>query len=895
MTRQTLTIRPGATLAVASVLALTSAMLAHAESASDTAPAVLLIRNATVWTQGPQGTLAEADVLIREGTIVEVGQGLQAAEGATVVDATGRHVTPGLIDVHSHLAVRGGVNEGSNIVTAETRVEDVIEPDSIDIYRQLAGGLTGAHLLHGSTNSIGGQDAVIKLRRGATLEQLLVAGRKGIKFALGENPKRSNTAGRDPNPRYPKTRMGVMESIYRAFVAAENYRREWQLYRSLTPEEQARREPPRSDLQHEAVLEILEGERSIHCHAYRQDEMLAMMRLAEDFGIRVTTFAHGLEGYQIADELAAHGASVTTQSDWWGYKLEAYDATPYNGALLTGRGVSVSFSSDSPELARRLNLEAAKAVKYGGLAEEDALACVTTNAARQLGLDKRLGSLEPGKDADLVIWSGHPLSVYSIVEQTWVDGVREFDRLADLAGREAVEQRRTELIATIRGRDAGSGQPEVEAIRGAAERPPTAHLPYFDRQSHLGGTVSIVGATVHTVVGAPIANGTVSFRAGRIVEVGAGLEPLAGATVIDAAGKHVYPGLIDANSVVGLSEISSVAASVDVSETGDINPDVSTAVAINPDSELIPVTRANGLTHLLAAPGGALVNGTSTLIRLAGWTWEDMVAASPAAMHIAWPRFTPRRRFFSPARSGDDLERQREEKLEKMQQLLDDSRAYATARRAAGSGAPEVGVDPVLEAMLPVLEGAVPVIVAAEDVRQIKSAVEWADREHLRLILTGRQDMWRVADLLADKGIPVILSNVLALPARRDEPYDTAYATAAKLHEAGVSFCIAGSASTFSAHNTRNLPYQAAMAAAFGLPRDEAIRAITLYPARILGVGDILGSIEPGKSASLIITDGDPLEIRTTVERVFIDGREADLSTRHTRLYERYASRPRME
>ncbi len=877
-------------MSVCFVVTLAVSMGTAPAASVDSAPELVLVRNATVWTQGPQGVLENADVLIRSGLIAEVGHGLEAPDGASIIDGTGKHLTPGLIDVHSHIALRGNVNEGSNIITAEARVIDIIDPTDINIYRQLAGGLTGAHLLHGSANSIGGQDAVIKLHTGATAEQLLVEGRKGIKFALGENPKQSRGVSYNKSPRYPQTRMGVMESIRRAFIAAENYDREWSAYEALTPAVQRHREPPRRDLQLEAVLEILKGERTIHCHAYRQDEMLAMMRLAEDFGIRIKTFEHGLEGYKIADELAAHGVGVTTQSDWWGYKLEAFDATPYNGALLTNRGVMVTFSSDSPELARRLNLEAAKAAKYGGMEEEAALACVTSNAAIQLDLGERMGSLEPGKDADLVLWSGHPLSVYAIAEKTWVDGVREFDREADLAGREVVEQQRAKLIAAIRGKD--NTAEEVEEDTQTRPAPAPTPLIYFDRLASTGAVVSIVGATVHTVAGDPIPNGTVSFQAGRILEVGSGLEPLPGATVVDATGKHVYPGLIDANSVIGLTEISSVSASVDISETGDINPALNTAIAVNPDSELLPVTRANGLTHVLTVPGGGLVSGTSSLIRLEGWTWEDLFAATPAAMHLSWPTFSPRQSWFGPPQSADGLEKKREEKLKKLRLLFDAARAYATAKNAPENAGSPLEIDPKLEAMLPVLDGTLPVIVHAEDVRQITSAVEWAEKEGVRMILAGRKDMWRVADMLAAKDIPVIVGNVLSLPARRDEPYDTAYATPAKLHEAGVKFCIAGSPNSFAAANTRNLPYQAAMAAAFGLPRDEALKAVTLWPAQILGVGDELGSIEVGKSASLIITDGDPLEIRTNVERVFIDGREADLTTRHTRLYERYANRP---
>lgn len=896
----------------AAVLALGAAGPAAPER---TAAAVLLLRDATIWTQGPEGRLERADLLVRDGKVVKVGRGLRAPTGALVIEAAGKHVTPGLVDCHSHIAIRGGVNEGSNNVTAEVRIQDVVDPTDVSIYRQLAGGLTAAHLLHGSANSIGGQDAVVKLRWNAPAERLLVRDAwPGIKFALGENPKRSNFRAPESPPRYPATRMGVIESIRERFQAARDYLREWEEYRKLPKAAQERARPPRRDLQLEAIAEILRGERRIHSHAYRQDEMLALIRLAEQFGIRIATFQHALEGYKIADEIASHGAGASTFSDWWAYKLEAYDAIPYNGALMHDRGVLVSFNSDSAELARRLNLEAAKAVKYGGLPDERALDFVTLAAARQLGVDGRIGSLEPGKDADFVVWSGDPLSVYSVVEQTWVDGVLEFDRQRDLAEREARENERQRLIRAVRdgerqrpedgGKEkkeekegqAREGQraAEPEAARGPSGKTP-ARLDYRDRLRGSAPAISIVHATVHTVSGATIPDGTVSFRQGRIVEVGAGLAPLPDATVVEARGLHLYPGFVDAETGVGLIEIGSVSGSVDLSEAGAINPQVNTAIAVNPDSELIPVTRANGLTHVLSVPEGGLVSGSSALIRLAGWTWEDLVAASPVAMHVRWPRFRIlRRSFFGTPPSEEEQKKEREESLEKIRKLFEDARAYRRAREAASRGGGRADFDATLEAMRPVLDGTLPVVVHADEIRQIKSALEWAEREGVRLVMAGGGDLWRVADTLRERQIPVIVESVLTLPEREDEPYDAAYTLPAKLHAAGVRFCIASAGGGFGSANTRNLPYHAAMAAAFGLPREEALKAITLYPAEILGAGGDLGSIEPGKSASLILTDGDPLEIRTRVTAAWIDGRPVALEdNRHERLYRKYRDRPR--
>jgi len=857
----------------------------------------VLVRNATIWTQGQKGTIEKADLLVRDGKIVSVGAGLNAPAGATVIDATGKHVTPGLIDCHSHTAIRGGVNEGSNNVTAEVRVDDVIDPQDVDLYRELAGGLTTAHLLHGSANAIGGQDAVVKLHYRSTRERMLVAGAMpGIKFALGENPKQSNFRDANRPARYPATRMGVMESIRERFMAARHYKEAWAAYEKLPQAAKDRREPPRRDLQLEAIAEILDGKRIVHSHCYRQDEILALIRTAEAFGVKIGTFQHVLEGYKVADEIAAHGAGGSTFSDWWAYKLEAYDAIPYNGALMRAHGVVVSFNSDSDELARRLNLEAAKAVKYGAVPEIDALNFVTLNAAKQLRIDGRTGSLEPGKDADFVIWSGSPLSTLTLAEQTWVDGVKEFDRTRDLADRETKQKERASAIAKIRGEAKTEAKTPEDGGSPAKPAPPAVPAVYADRLAAESPAVSIVHATVHTISGETIEDGTVSFRAGRIVAVGRAAAPIAGGTVVDATGKHVWPGLLDANTAVGLTEIGSVAGGVDLAETGALNPAVNTAIAVNPDSELIPVTRANGVTHVLSVPEGGLVSGSSALIRLSGWTWEDLAASTPVAMHVRWPSFRIRRggSFRTPATSEEDQKKERDESLKKIKTLFDDATAYAKAKTSGGTPGRPFDQDPALEAMLPVLAGRIPLIVQADEIKQIRSAVAFAESQGVRMILLGAGDVGLAAGLLREKQIPVIVDGVLSEPAREDDPYDDAYALAAKLHAAGVSFCISSGGGGFGAANTRNLPYHAAMAAAFGLPRDEAIRAITLAPARILGVSNDLGSIEAGKSASLILTDGDPLEIRTQVLAEWIDGRPVALEdNRHTRLYRKYAARPK--
>ncbi|MCZ6852221.1 MAG: amidohydrolase family protein, partial [Planctomycetota bacterium] len=377
----------------------------------------VLITNATVWTSGPRGIIENGEVEIRDGKIAYVGSPRTQVDigQMLVIDAAGKHVTAGLLDCHSHTGISGGVNEGGQTNTAEVRIGDVINPDDINFYRQLAGGLTGANQLHGSANPIGGQNSVIKLKWGSSAEAFRVTDAiAGIKFALGENVKRRTT-------RYPNTRMGVETFIRDGFIAARDYRAKWDRYLGMSEEHRARTMPPRRDLELDTLVEILNGQRLVHCHSYRQDEILMLIRVADEFGFTIGTFQHVLEGYKVAEAIASHGAGASTFSDWWAYKIEVMDAIPYNGALMHDVGVIVSFNSDSSELARRMNTEAAKAVRYGGLDPQDALNFVTINPARQLRIDHRTGSLEVGKDADFVIWSESPLSTYARCEQTWIE------------------------------------------------------------------------------------------------------------------------------------------------------------------------------------------------------------------------------------------------------------------------------------------------------------------------------------------------------------------------------------------------------------------------------------------------------------------------------------------
>jgi len=453
------------------LLCLLCIPLAAAASPAD-APSVILIQNATILTVS-HGAIEHGSILIKDGKIAEVGQSIKAPTGAQVIDAAGQFVMPGIIDCHSHIAAES-INEGSVSVSSMVNMEEVLNPDDVDIYRDLAGGVTAANILHGSANSIGGQTLVIKLRWGQPASKLPFEGAlPGIKFALGENPKRSNFSFPGQPKRYPASRMGVEETIRGAFSEARDYQKSWEDYNKRVGAGEKNLIPPRRDRRLGPLVEVLQGKRYVHSHCYREDEILMLLRVAKEFGFKVRTFQHVLEGYKVADELAAAGVGASTFSDWWAYKVEAYDAIPYNAALMTHRGVVVSINSDDAEEATHLNQEAAKSMKYGGLTHDEALKMVTLNPAMQLGIDKRVGSIDVGKDADLVIYNHDPLSAYAVVQKTLIDGRVYFDRQRDIAERPEREKEKKALMDKLK--KAGEKKPDEkkpDATVEVGKKPP---------------------------------------------------------------------------------------------------------------------------------------------------------------------------------------------------------------------------------------------------------------------------------------------------------------------------------------------------------------------------------------------------------------------------------------
>ncbi|HEY2580933.1 MAG TPA: amidohydrolase family protein [Mucilaginibacter sp.] len=396
----------------------------------------VLFRNATVWTNEKEGILKNTDVLIENGKIKAVGKNL-AAGNAKVIDATGKHISPGIVDEHSHIAGTGGINEGTQAVSAEVRIADILNSEDIELYRQLAGGVTTSHILHGSANPIGGQTQLIKHRWGVLPDEMKFEGADGfIKFALGENVKGSNNNPVNGAARYPQTRMGVEEVYIDEFTRAKEYKAARAVKGSNV----------RRDLELDAIVEILDGKRNITCHSYVQSELAMLMHAADSMGFKINTFTHILEGYKVADKMKAHNIAGSTFSDWWAYKMEVAEAIPYNGAIMHEMGIVTAFNSDDAEMARRLNQEAGKAVTYGHISEEEALKFVTLNPAKMLHIDNRVGSIKPGKDADIVLWSADPLSIYAVAEKTYVDGIPYWDIEKDAANQKAMKADEARII-----------------------------------------------------------------------------------------------------------------------------------------------------------------------------------------------------------------------------------------------------------------------------------------------------------------------------------------------------------------------------------------------------------------------------------------------------------------
>src|SRR5262249_38701334 len=872
------------------------ASVATRPQAQTRTPDVVAIKGATIVTV-TRGTIPNGTIVLRAGKIAAVGgANVSIPQGADVVDGAGTLVSPGIIDCHSHIAA-DSINEGGTTVSSMTGIEDVFDPADVDIYRDLAGGVTTANVLHGSANPIGGKNYVIKLRWGKARAQdfAFEGALPGIKFALGENPKRRGGGAGAPaanQPRYPATRMGVEYVIRDAFTRAKAYQREWQEFERRRKAGE-RVVAPRRAVTLEPLAEMLDGKRLVHAHSYRADEILMLLRVADEFGFKIATLQHVLEGYKVAKEIAAHGAGASTFADWWGYKIEAIDAIPYNAALLTRKGVVASVNSDDAELARHLTTEAAKSMKWGGLSEDEALALVTINPAKQLRVDNRVGSLEVGKDADVVIWNHHPLSSYAIVERVYIDGQKYYDRQDDQKRMTELAREKESLVNAEKGERRGPTATEPPpAPRGEDDRPPRAAGTAGQAstiRTITKGVLAITNAAIYPVSRPPIDRGTIVMRDGIIEAIGANVAVPPGARVIDAAGAGVYPGLINAQTTMGLEDPGAGNYS-DANELLEFNPQLRAQVAFHNDSEAIPVARANGITTIGVTPGGRLLGGQIAVMDLDGYTWEESTVAASAGVSFQFPRLGGGggrggggRGGPPPDRSYDDLKKERDAQLDRVARLLDDARAYAKA------ASPNRQRDLILESLVPVADKRQPLLTRVSNDRDIRDAIAFADRAGVRLVVAAPPaEAALAAPLLKEKNVPVILLQVLTLPSRVDLPHQASYAAAAELAKAGVKFAIAVPSDT----NARQLPYHAAQAVGWGLSRDEALKAITINAAEILGVADKVGSLERGKIANLFVAKGDPLEVRTSITHVVIAGKDVPKDNKQFELYERYAKRP---
>jgi imidazolonepropionase-like amidohydrolase len=901
------------TLLIAVAFALVPFSAGGVRGQTQSRSGLIALRGATILTV-TRGTIPNGTIVMRDGKIAAVGANIDIPGGAEVIDVTGKFVSPGIIDAHSHIAA-DAINEGGTVVSSMVSIQDVLDPTDINIYRDLAGGLTTANVLHGSANPIGGGNAVIKMRWGKKRgEDLLLEGAMpGIKFALGENPKRQGNPTQPNQPaRYPATRGGVEYVIRDAFTRAKAYQKSWQDYEKAKGTNKDAL-PPRRDLQLDPLVEILEGKRLVHAHCYRADEILMLIRLAEEMGFKIATFQHVLEGYKVAKEIAAHGAGASTFSDWWGYKIEAEDAIPYNAALMHRKGVLVSINSDSAEHARRLNTEAAKTIKWGGLSQDEALALVTINPAKQLRIDAKVGSLEVGKDADVVVWSAHPLSSFAVADRVYIDGTLYHDREADARRITEVEREKAALRGTSPA-PGGKQEPEsleqwmeqlaadVDRFRGgprviepeshgaAAQTPATqaAQVPTPPGSPATTEVLAVTNARIVSVANPTIERGTIVIRGNKIAAVGADVAVPAGAKVIDAKGGSVYPGFIETSTDLGLNE-PGVRGMDDVTEMLDFNQNIRTRVEYQADSDAIPIARSNGITTAAVMPSGGILSGDVAVMNLDGWTWEEATVKPSAGIVFSFPAVAggggrgAGRGGGAPGgdTSYDELKRRRDQRLEQVSSYFARARAYSKA-------GPNKQTDWMLEALVPVVEKRGKLYTRVGSYLDFDDAVAYAAKENVDMvIITSPFAAAMGVKALAGKNVPVILTEVQSMPQSEDVSHNYNYAAADVLQKAGVKF----SFSTGGYDAARLLPYQAAQSVAWGLSKDDAIKALTINAAEILGVGASVGSLEEGKIANLFIVDGDPLEITTNVKNVIINGRDVSLENKHWLLWQRFMGR----
>lgn len=885
-------------IALVAVAALASAQRNYPfELEADRKPSVhtngnCLIKNVQVLTI-TNGDFDRADILVRNGKIAQIGRNITAPAGFAVIDGTGKTAMPGIIDTHSHRGI-DGTNEGSDAIVAEVRMGDVINSSSKSFWQALASGHTAGLLLHGSANPVGGESVVVKYKYNYPTKEVAVPDApRMIKFALGENVTRMG--GTTPT-RFPYTRMGVEATYRRAFEEAREYRAK-----------QKAGEDVRIDLRLETLADILDRKIWVHCHSYRSDEMLMMVRLSQEFGFKIGAMQHALEAYKIAPEMAKAGVGAGMFADHWGYKVEAYDAIPFNAAICWKAGVLVSINTDGLSGTTALNIDAAKAMRYGGVPANEVLKMLTINPAKELGIDHRTGSLEVGKDADISIWDGHPLSVYSKPWMTIVEGEVLFQR-RDAFG--------VDKVATIKSKlDPFTYNPE-------------APLPKESR------VYAIRNATLHTVSAGTIENGTIVVTDGKITAIGRSVSVPSGASVIDGRGQHVFPGFIECGSNIGLSEISGIGQMDTAREIGTINPDLDAVTALYMESAYLGTSAYAGVTMSITRPSGGTVPGQAALIRHFGFTPEQLAVQRKAALVMSFPNTSvypeldalleqmcceatswaslgmywldnelpppyiwhEQQEQRNQGQGGGNFQGRRgggagadptqvSDRIKELEAYIQKARDYAADKPAVK--------DLMLEAMQPYVKGERPILLQTRSAATIRAAVDFAKRNKVKVILTSAAEAWKEAELLAREDVPVILpvAGLSTLSANNTtnawDPYDTNYVAPYILAKAGVRFGF----ETGDNAMVMALPVRVGQSCAYGLSFDDAIKSLTLWPAQMFGVADRVGSLEVGKDAEFFITDGDPFEMTTNIRYLFIGGKPVPMKNRFTEFRDKYMQR----
>jgi imidazolonepropionase-like amidohydrolase len=790
-------------------------------------------------------------------------------------------VTPGVIDTHSHNGVYAapGIesladgNEMTNPNTADVSSEHALWPQDPQFELALAGGVTTMHILPGSGNLFGGRSVTVKNVQARTAGAMKFPGAPyGLKMACGENPMRiyggKNTA--------PSTRMGNVAGYRKAWQAAVEYNAKWRSWRS-TGEDPAKR--PDRNLQLETLAGVLNGEIRVQNHCYRADEMATMIDIAKEFGFKIASFHHAVESYKVRDLLAANDICSSMWADWWGFKLEAYDGITQNIALVHEAGACAIVHSDSPDGIQRLNQEAAKAIRAGAeagiaISRADAVKWISINPAKALGIEKVTGSLEPGKNADVVIWSGDPFSVYAHAERVFIDGAQVYDR-ADTAKAPRSDFQLGSVAVPAPASVASSVA--APAVRAGAPAAPPRPLP----QVLSGEIVAITNARILPVSGPAIAAGTIVMRGRHIVSVGTTKAP-DGARVIDAGGKIVTPGLLDSAVQIGIVEIPLSGEGTADQNTTDTRVSAAFNVidAFNPRSAVISVTRVEGITRALVTPGGTgnVFLGQGAVMDFGGAHVPESVTRAPAVMMA----------LFGEAGAGV-AGGSRSTAMLRLREILDDARDYAINKAAynARSRRDYARGRLDLEALQPVLKGHIPMAIQANRASDLLAAMRLADEFKVRLVIVGASEGWMVAEQLAKAKVAVVVKPLTNIPTF--ESLGATLENAARLSRAGVTVALA----SFDTQNSRLLRQEAGNAIANGMDRDAALRAVTLTPAQLWGVADRVGSLEPGKDADLVLWSGDPFELTSGAERVFIKGVEISRDTRQRALLDKYRRLPR--